>query len=200
MPAIGCEGVPAAQGPQGPQGPPGPQGLTGDPGPPGVAGDPGPRGPTGPRGLKGDTGDTGPQGPPGPTRQIVVGWQGMEMYMPPMPCYMVPRDWPVMIMGACFPENTYVWISLCEDDIYWVKVKTNDCGAFITEVPLLDEVLPGGVYNEAVSVRAWLNAEVEYDSDLRRDVVVGGEKQCAWPLYILEVDAWGPWPPEMPNS
>jgi len=72
----------------------------------------------------------------------------------------------VIITGACFPENEWVTITYCDEDIYWLEVKANECGAFTigTYVP------EGFCYwdEDTISVRAW----------------VDGEVWANWPLFI----------------
>lgn len=208
VPVLGC--IPGPSGPRGPAGPPGPAGPTGPWGPPGptgakgpagVAGDPGPQGPRGPEGETGDTGPQGLQGNPGPTRQIVVTWvyndEAGGFIFGPFSFLTTVEAYPgqnIRIKGAGFDPGDLVTISICEDYLYLDEAVANDNGAFelYTYVP----TAPSLSYGPA-TVRAWINADVDYDSGLDWYVVTDGDLQAVWPLDIVDEgdfqDAWGYW-------
>ena len=173
----------------------GPEGLQGEPGergPQGVAGPAGPigpAGPTGPEGPEGPEGPAGPQGSPGPPRQIVVTWDYEDLA--PWHNFAVVEAEPrqsIRIKGSGFNYRDIITLSICEDDIVLVEeVLANRCGAFEVYTTLPRSTVIG--YGP-VSVRAWLNADIEEDK------VVKGVLQATWPLDIVdELEIWGPWPP-----
>ena len=160
-------------------GPEGPQGQAGEQGPQGVAGPAGPTGPTGPAGPPGPEGPEGMQGIPGSTRQIVVTWDPEDLY--PWHNFAVVEAEPrqsIRIKGSGFNYRDIITLSICEDDIVLVEeVLANRCGAFEVYTTLPKSTVIG--YGP-VSVRAWLNADIEEDK------VVKGVLQATWPLDIVE--------------
>ena len=196
LPLAACAEGQGPTGPQGPQGPPGAQGDRGPIGQPGKAGPTGPVGDTGPTGPTGAEGETGDPALATPIRQIVVTWDfegDMDgMYIGPFSFLTAVEVYPgqsVRIKGAGFDDavDEYVYISICEDDIYLDKKLVNDCGAFelYTTVPLT--LTPGTV----VTVRAWLDATISGGE------VIPGDLQAVWPLDIISQadfdDDWGEW-------
>jgi len=166
----------------------GPQGLEGPAGPTGPAGSAGPAGPAGLVGITGPEGPEGIQGEPGPARQIVITWDSEDF----APWYnfaaveVEPRQ-SIRIKGSGFEYRDIITISICEDDIVLVEeVLANRCGAFevYTSIPKSTVIDYG-----PVTVRAWLNAEMEDGT------VIMGDLQATWPLDIvpeIDVPHWGP--------
>ena len=159
--SAGCLSPQELQGPAGPTGPAGPAGLVG------------PVGPEGPEGM---------QGEPGPTRQIVITWDS-EDFAPwhNFAAVEVEPQQSIRIKGSGFEYRDIITISICEDDIVLVaEVLANRCGAFevYTSIPKSTEIDYG-----PVTVRAWLNAEMEDGK------VIMGDLQATWPLDIVpEID------------
>jgi len=194
VPLAACAGPPGPSGAPGPMGPQGPAGAPGKQGPPGSEGAAGPRGPEGPEGPEGPAGVCGPQ--------IVVSFYPYEGPFPPesmlFPTVVVWPEIGVTIMGSNFEYCTDVTISICEDDIFLCEAHVNECGAFICGDPWEEDEpvwIPNGevLAEGPVSIKAWLNAEVEYDDDLGYDVVVDGDLVACWPVYM----AFGPPPFEI---
>ena len=196
IPAVSCTGP---QGPIGLQGPPGPQGPVGPRGPVGPQGLPGATGPTG---------APGPRGPVGAISQIVVGEEyevinliGFRArdYDDPddgLPGFTyiydidVIRDtgfhtiWrasrrqDVSVLGACFPPEETVIITIYDDDgedRTWEEVEVNDYCAFVVETDIPTWVAT----RTTVAVKAWI--DLDGDTDLEEE---DGELQACWPLYI----------------
>ena len=174
--SVGCAGPQGVQGPAGPEGPAGPAGPVGPEGPAG------PVGPVGPEGIQGDI------GPAGPPRQIVITWdpEDLEPWHYFAAVEAEPRQ-SIRIKGSGFEYRDIITISICEDDIVLVEeVLANKCGAFeaYTLLPKSSEIDYG-----PVTVRAWLNAEIEDGK------VIDGDLQATWPLDIvpeIDVPFWGP--------
>jgi hypothetical protein len=214
VPLAACQGPQGPAGPQGPVGPTGPKGEDGPPGPqgrsegdPGPAGPAGPAGPQGPQGPKGETGLPGPAGPmgqigpmglPGSIAQLVIGdYQGNHY-----PAIIETEAWywnnqgdweiyssePMVIFGACCPEEADVFVTICDMDYVWNSFSTNECGAFYAFNMVFEDWLSPVAQNylvetyiipsEPVSVKVWANATV---SEGR---VVSGELLACWPLFI----------------
>jgi hypothetical protein len=168
--SVGCTGSQGIQGPEGPAGPAGPAG---------------PVGPDGPVGPEGPQGDTGPAGPP---RQIVITWDPEDLQ--PWHYFAAVEAEPrqsIRIKGSGFEYRDIITISICEDDIVLVEeVLSNRCGTFeeYALLPKSTEIDYG-----PVTVRAWLNAEIEDGK------VIDGDLQATWPLDIvpeIDVPFWGP--------
>jgi len=83
----------------------------------------------------------------------------------------------VVIKGACFDYGDIVYITICEDNLYWDEAEANACGAFTTASICLPEGVSTGT---TVSVRAWLDAGFD------EGYLVSGTLQACWPLEILE--------------
>ena len=192
VPLTAC---PGQQGPQGPSGPAGPQGEKGERGPRGAPGDPGARGPVGPEGPAGPAGPAGSGADIPLDAQIVVcGWADFTAFDDSM-------GWPygyydyefgyatctveyyqyVEVYGSCFPPNECVVVTFCEDDYFWFEVETNDCGAFYYDTWIPPWFGYGEYEYDVVSIRAWVDAEVdEYDW-----TVVDGVMYANWPLFLV---------------
>jgi hypothetical protein len=199
----GPAGPQGVAGPEGPVGPQGVAGLRGPAGPQGVAGPEGPAGPQGVAGLRGPAGPqgaAGPQGLPGSSRQIVVGEETrtlldiqVEYGDEPIGSYqyvssVVPvygeafhtiwrarRGQTVVIKGSSFPPDTEVIITICEENLKWTHVVTNDCGAFNID----DIDIPVWASLGPISVKAWI--DLDNDGILEEE---NREKQASWPLHI----------------
>ena len=146
--------------------PQGPVGATGPQGPVGAAGPQGPVGPEGPE---------GPQGEPGPPRQIVVTWNIVPWHN--FAAVEAQPNQSIRIQGSGFEYRDIITISICEDDVVLVEeLLANSCGAFNvnTKIPGTTKIDYG-----PVTVRAWLNAEIEDGK------VVTGDLQATWPLDIV---------------
>ena len=195
----GPQGPTGAQGPMGPQGLAGPQGLTGPQGPAGPQGPVGSQGPVGPQGL------TGLQGPAGPVRQFIIGVErqvtkindiartyyddpgdGLPGFYYVSDVYyendtqydVVWRAWrgrAVTVLGANFPPDEKVQITMGEDNRVWTTQKANEFGAFRVSKEVPSWVNTSTTY----SVIAWIdlndNGKLEEDK---------GELQACWPLYM----------------
>ena len=182
VPLTACAGPPGASGAPGPMGPQGPAGAPGKQGPPGSEGEPGLMGPRGFPGEDGEDGDLGP------VAQLVVcmHWEDDGWGLYPA-CSAYPGQ-PMFILGACFPPDEWVTITICDENCVWVdEVKTNDCGAFlIPEIAIFDmpdedqlDDLLDDYCGDVVSVRAWIDAEIDDGK------VVDGELWANWPLVII---------------
>jgi len=182
VPLAACAGPPGPSGAPGPMGPQGPAGAPGKQGPPGSEGA---AGAAGPRGFPGEDGEDGDLGP---VAQLVVcmDWEedGHWGFYPVCSAY-PGQD--LFILGACFPPDEEVTITICDTNCVWAEVETNDCGAFlILEIAIidmpdgeqLDDLLEDYCY-DVVSVRAWVDAEIDEGK------VVDGELWANWPLFIF---------------
>jgi hypothetical protein len=192
VPLVACQGP---QGPAGPAGPAGPQGEKGERGPLGPPGDPGavgPRGPEGPEGPQGPAGEDGTGADIPLDAQIVVcywDWDDYYGYGYSAICE-VEYDTPVAILGSCFPPNTYVTVTFCDQDWVWFEVETNECGAFVynTYIPWW---FGYGYYDyDVMSIRAWVNASWAWDDYMYGYYVSSGEMYANWPLFFY--DSAGP--------
>ena len=195
VPLAACAEGQGPTGPQGPQGPPGPKGDRGPIGQPGKPGPTGSVGDTGPEGETGATGEQGEQGEMAPVAQITIGWDEDWDYFAgaapipwPATVWYAWLDMPLVILGACFPEDELVTITICDRNCVWAEVETNDCGAFgIYDIELLDldsaqfEYLMTNYVDDVVSVRAWVDAEIDDGK------VVDGELWANWPLFIYGI-------------
>ena len=142
----------------------------------------------------------GPPGPAGQITQLVIGfnsddnWNAITrttiVYAENAGVYSIyPSAENLVIMGACFPPNTEVTITICESNFVWFTETTNNCGAFYriitlgslsagAEDYLIENYWLEGNY-KPVSVRVWINATVA------GDVVTAGELMGNWPLYVV---------------
>ena len=183
----------------------GPQGLTGPQGPVGPQGPAGPQGPEGPKGLAGPTGPAGPQGIPGVVAQLIIGVERQAtaingvttgQYDNPSdnlpgftyvkdidyettyfynPVWRASRGQLVYILGANFPSDSKVTITIGEDDRKWFTQTVNDFGAFYTS----KEIPSWVTTNTAYSVIAWIDVNNNGKLEANKD-----EIYASWPLYI----------------
>jgi len=198
VPVLSCTPT-VVQGPAGPQGPQGIAGLQGPAGPQGLSG------PQGPAGPKGPEGSAGPQGPAGPTRQMTIGverevsnvsnvlktnYDDPEDGLPGFSyvydvrvdseyeygvIWRASRGEEVVILGAGFPVDKKVIITMGEDNREWARQTVNEFGAF-----RIDADVPKWIStNKTVSVMAWIDLNKNGELEEKRD-----ELQACWPLYI----------------
>jgi hypothetical protein len=205
----GPAGPEGPKGDRGPMGPPGDPGQRGPVGPAGPQGEPGPAGPSGsgttaeivinvssdidvpypdylqynsvpyPSSIYSDGGTT---------EYWVFGYAstpnywvfGYDYYGYGYATNMVQYDQSVLVLGSGFPDNELVTVTFCDYDYYWFDVYTNDCGAFYyyTGIPYW---FGYGYYdNDALTVRAWTDADVDEDDW----TVTDGELMCTMPVYL----------------
>ncbi len=170
VPLVACAGP---QGAQGPAGPAGPQGVKGDRGPAGPPGDTGQRGPVGPTGPQGPAGPAGPAGPSSTAEIAIDNTSGDAINL-------VILGQSLMVVGSGFPANVQVTVTFCQDNAYWFKVTTNDCGAFYYNT-IIPPYFGYGTYNNAsLSVKAWTGASVNESSW----TVSGGTLKATCPVYL----------------
>jgi hypothetical protein len=96
----------------------------------------------------------------------------------------VQYDQWVLVLGSGFPDNEWVTVTFCDDDAYWFEAETNDCGAFCYEAYIPYYFGYGFYDNDALTVKAWTNADVDEDDW----VVTDGELMCTCPVYLDVVD------------
>jgi len=171
----------ACAGPAGPAGTPGPMGPQGLKGVPGAQGPPGSEGEQGLRGIPGEDGEDGDLGP---VAQIVVCIEEPDTMYPfywavgGVPYY--EEEAPLIILGSCFPADALVFITYCDEDIYWEEEYANECGAFVIHTSVQEDM--GAWQDDVISVRAWVDdGDEEFDED-------EDEVWANWPLYIYPLE------------
>jgi hypothetical protein len=181
VPLTAC---PGQQGEQGPQGPAGPQGEKGERGPMGPPGETGARGPVGPAGPEGPRGPAGSGADVPLDAQIVVcydDWDSYYGYGYAACCEVETGTW-VAVLGSCFPPNECVVVTFCDENYYWFEDETNDCGAFVFVTPIPSWFGYGDYDYDVMSIRAWVDAEVDEDNW----VVTDGVMYANWPLFLYD--------------
>ncbi len=176
VPLAACAGPPGASGSPGPMGAQGPAGPPGAQGPPGSEGI---QGPVGPRGFPGEDGEDGDLGPVAQLTVCMVPEEAPAYLLIPI-CAVPWEDVPLVILGACFPPDALVFITYCDENIYWEEEYANECGAFYIETSVQEDF--GYWVDDVMSVRAWVDdGDEEFDED-------EDELWANWPLYIYGGD------------
>jgi hypothetical protein len=192
VPLTACPGQQGPAGPAGPAGPQGEKGERGPMGPPGDTGAMGPRGPEGPEGPAGAAGEDGTGAAIPLDAQIVVCYEDwVDSYgYGYVPICEVETGTNVAVLGSCFPPNTWVTVTFCDENWVWFEDYTNDCGAFVyvTSIP---DWFGYGYYNyDVMSIRAWVDASWFWDDYYYGYYVYDGEMYANWPLFFYDNAMW----------